>query len=355
MVRGDKTVVNTYTPIAAAPVAAALERRIADNARATSVLSCHANMATSVASAGSVGPLAQAREWNYGGLNTETVASVFFDPRSVTMRAPRSLAASMGFGAASGGAAELPVAGVPELRHGPAAYAACGDDERRRVKTQFAPHGPIPLPEPMVLYPAPLPCGCNLCIGAGAGGAPYPYSMAALLLMPANAMAVRNALEAAGVVVVSPELRALRRRQLRCASAVLGGGELFAGFATYASRYENTPLITTPNPGETAKQLNAAYVDEVLGGIRNQVIAAARANYLRAEGQLAYLQDLPKLEDDVVAPCAADMLPPVLPSGVRTSIYDTPFASYSLTNPRCTPQLQRAFACQTGLRVGANL
>lgn len=341
MGHGDRTVINTYQPVNAAPIAAALERRIAETQRAASDLAQRTSIVGGVLSEGALGPLAQARENNYGGLNTEVLPAVFYDPRSITMRAPRSLAASMGFDAPE-------VAGVPEVSHGPAPYTA--HDGERRVKTQFAPHGPIPLPEPMVLYPAPGPCGCNMCIGAGAGGAPYPYSMAALLLMPANALAVRDALEAEGVVVVSPELRALRRRQLRCAYAVLGGGALFAGFAAYASRYENTPLITTPNPGETARQLNAAYVTEVLGAIRTQVIAAARANYQRAEGALAYLQDLPKLEDDVVVPCAP--LPPVLPSGVRTSELDGPYASYVLTNPRCTPALQRAFECQTGLRVG---
>jgi hypothetical protein len=346
MGRGDATIVNTYFPISGAPAAAALERRAAASFAAASAATCFANPATNVQSVGAAGPASEARAGNYGGLNPEAVAAVFYDPRTTTMRAPASLAASMGLPPRPD---EDAVSGVPGLAHGPAAFIAY--DGPPRVKTQFAPHGPIPLPEPMVLYPAPTPCRCTMCLGVGPGGGPYPYSMAALLLMPANALAVRDALEAQGVVAVSPALRALKRRQLRCASAVLGGGDLYVGFATFAASFETTPLITTPNPGAKVLQLNAAYVEQTLAGIRAQVISAARVNYLRAEGGRAYLQPLPALAGDDDGAALMPPLPAVLPSGVRTSVHDGPYASYALTVPMVAPHIRAAFECQTGLRT----
>jgi hypothetical protein len=231
------------------------------------------------------------------------------------------------------------------MKHGPSAFFA--DVGPPRERTQFAPHGTIDV-DPVTLGLYLGPCVCyDPCADIN------PYSLAALVLAPRFTLLVRDRLEAAGVVVVSPALRGAPYKEM-CACRLLGGPKDFAAFLQFASNYDDVSIAQLLEPAKAAADLADQYADQVLGDIRTAVIAKARMNYLRAEGPRAFLQPrpdhFPDDEDDSSAP---PCYPSVLPgTGVRVSREDTAYAMRAMTDPRASAANRAALSCQTGLNIG---
>jgi hypothetical protein len=231
------------------------------------------------------------------------------------------------------------------MKHGPCAFFP--DVGPRPEKTQFAPHGTIEA-DPVTLGLYMGPCACyDPCLDIN------PYSLAALLLAPRFALLVRDRLEAAGVVVVSPALRGAPFKEM-CACRVLGGPENFAAFLQFASNYDDVSIAQMLEPARVAADLADQYADKVLGDIRNAVIDHARMNYLRAEGPRAFLQPRPDhFADEDPGPGAAPCYPSVLPgTGVRVSREDNAYVTRAMTDPRASAANRAALSCQTGLNIG---
>lgn len=266
-------------------------------------------------SAGSVGgsvlaPVSQARYGNYGGLNPEVgLINPYYDPRTKTLAQlvdPRATTHEFG-----------------GIAHGPVEWFA--DVGPARPKTQFAPQGPIAI-EPVVLTPQPGPCLPQCAF-------PCPlqvYSMGAALMRVGSTLRLRDALVAAGLVVVSPELAAAGVPLCPC--AVLGGWPaMCVRWREFASQYEDTPLAMVADPVGMVKTLVGVFVDGLLGTIRGNVLAAARANYARAEGPSAYLQPRPDLDF------------------VSQEATDAAAEARALSAPGVTPCMRAAASVATGL------
>lgn len=279
--------------------------------------------ARSVMSPGALQPVGSAAAPNYGGLNPSMGFGPYYQPGTATLRAPVEAAC------------DGTLVTAPSLQHGPSAFVP----GPVRPKTQYAPHGNIAM-EPLKLDVPTAPCACACA---------YPYSMAALILTPQNAVHVRNMLEAAGVVRVSKRLK--RLSPVPCPCAAMGGQDMYNGLLLFAQQYEDTAVVSVPDPVRELQHLDELYVNEVLGNIRAQVVSGARANYLRAEGPRAYLQDRPVPEDEVPPP--EECLPECLPgTGARTTPEDSKYATYTLTNPWASAKNRAALSCQTGLHIG---
>lgn len=277
-------------------------------------------------STGALGPVCEARPNNYGGLNPEINPTPFYDPRSVLMRAP--VVPMEG-----GGELITP----PMMAHGPAAFFS--DVGPPLPRTQYAPQGVIPMPPGTLLDVETCGCAAPLC-------AAFPYSLAGLMLTSPNALTVRDMMEQAGIVRVTRRLRALGVDTCSCVLL----GSVYPGFAQYARIYEDTPVRAVLDPAATVFSLDRQFVDQVLGSIRSQVLAAARANYLRAEGPRAYLQDRPVAEEEAPPP----ELPACLPgSGLRTTPADTPFTARALANPLASAANRAALTAATGVPIGS--
>lgn len=274
-------------------------------------------------SPGAIGPVGVARPNNYGGLNSEVNPAPYYDPRTISIRAPVQ-------------AVEGCLVTAPSLPHGPAPFFP--DVGPPRVKTQYAPTGKIQL-EPLKLTLSGELCRCT---------AGYPYSLESLMLESSNVVRVRDMLEAEGLVKVTRRLRALEHP---CACAVFGKQELYDGFATFAGNFMDTSVAMVLDPCADVAKLNRLYVDEVMGTLRASVVDQSRMNYLRAEGPRAYLQDRPRPEDEYA--CDGTDLPPVLPgTGCRTTPEDNAFAARALTDPTSRATWRAAFSCRTGLPIG---
>lgn len=329
-------------------------------------------------------PIHEPRVGNYGGLTPEVNAAPFYDPRAITTRAPNM-------------AVPGAVVSTPALAHGPDAFDASVAPAPR---PQYAPQGPLPM-QPLLLTPLPgsVPC---FCVNPRSCQDYSPYSLATLMLTPANVLHVRNLMEAAGLVVVSPALRAVTAMDHGgggcCACRVMGDEDLYAGFAAYALQNTDASIAMLPDPVQQAAMLDARYVDGVLGGVRNQVITASQANYARVEGARAYLQPLPQLEDGCAeggadgdaccwgsgggcggqftgvqsnagacgpgaagggcgtSVCAGALtpLPSVLPgTGMLTTPLDSRFAARALADPRGSARNRAVLSCEAALPIGA--
>lgn len=263
----------------------------------------------------------------------------YYDPRTVSIRAPVEPT----------GTGE-PIS-APSMRHGPSAFFP--DVGPPREKTQFAPHGTIDVdPATLDLYLGP--CACySACADIN------PYSLAALMLDPRFALLVRDRLQAAGVVVLTPALEHAPLDTM-CACRILGGPQEFAGYLLYVRNFSDTSLAQVLEPAKMAADAADQYADKVLGIIRESVLGRARMNYLRAEGPRAFLAPRPDhyARDEAdeggsgtggPAPC----YPLVLPgTGCRVSRQDTAFALRALTDPRASAANRAALSCQTGLNIG---
>ena len=304
-----------------------------------------------VVSPGALGPAAEARIGNMGGLNVGVDLGVYYDPSSRSMRAPIATTA------------DGTLVTAPSLDHGPAIFPAFGDVEGdRRPRTQYAPYGCIDV-DPLVwdVYNGPCACGAACYAANGSGSvclSPYAFaqSIASLLVTARNAVKVRDGLQAAGLVVLTPALRSLDPKRT-CACRLMGGPENFSGLANFAMQYTDTSIMQLLDVRAEVAFLTNLYVTQVTTDVRSQVIAAARANYARAEGPRAFLQ--PRLvstdaADDAVDATVMASLPEALPgTGVRVSLEDSAFAARALLDPRACFANRVAMACQTGLAIGA--
>jgi hypothetical protein len=298
----------------------------------------------SVISPGAFGPVQETRSRNYGGLNDMNLGP-YYDPRSLTTRAPMDGVGSaiggagLGFGE-DGAGAGAGLRSLPVMGHGPAAFFGDVGDAPPRPRTQFAPHGTLQV-EPIRLDVWEGPCVCSAC-------GITPYSLASMLVLPSNALAVRCGLEAAGLVKVS---RRLRAQTPVCACAVMGGPDHFAGLLAFAEGYGDVSAAQVLDPGATLAQLDELYESRVAGAARNMVIGASMANYARAEGNMAYLAPRPVAEATLgdAVPCLPEFLPG---TGCRTTPEDTPYAALALTNPAASVAHRAALGCQMGLRIG---
>ena len=229
------------------------------------------------------------RMQNYGGLNVEHhVADVFgfYDPRTVSMRAPIL--------APDGDT-------LPGMRHG-AAPLIPEDLPAPREKCVFSlSSADSLLIDPVVLYPREVPCSCpGLCLDHE-----YiirPYSMAALVYSVVNAIKIRDMLKLAGVVVVTEALEKLTSRA-SCVCAVFGAADDFRdAIYNLAADYNDVPVITTADPVRDLSLINTAYVQKVLNTARTLVNEGLKANYTRVEGNRVYLQDYPQYQYDDPTP-----------------------------------------------------
>ena len=322
------------------PAAQASALYAATSVPATACLSSCQNAAGSmyaspVVSPGAVGPIAEARPGNYGGLNPMSLGP-YYDPRTVTIRAPVETVPDG-------------VITAPSLTHGPSAFVGA-DVLPPRPKTQFAPHGVLQV-DKLVLDVWCGPCACGCC-------AFNPYCVAALVVCAANARVVRDMLAVAGVVVVTPQLAALTPANA-CACRIMGGPDMFAGLSRFALEYVDTPIVSLLDVGATIMELDRLYVSNVLTDVRSMVISQARANYARAEGPRAYLQDFPVVADadtplaeDEGAGGANDDLV-LAGTGCRVVGSDSKYANLALSSPMASVANRAALACQTGLPIGA--
>ena len=349
--QGGFLVPEPYSPAAAARALYATTGTPANSCLSSCVLAPGVLYGSDVVSPGALGPAAIPRIGNMGGLNVGVDLGVYYDPSSVTMRAPiQSLCGD------AAGTDSATVVTAPSMRHGPSAFLAFGQvPSDNRPATQFAPHGAIQV-EKLELDAYVGPCLCNVCYGTECRP-PYAFaqSVGSLLVTARNALKVRGALVAAGVVTVSPALEAATTTKT-CACGVLGGPSGFEGLAKFALRYADTSIMQLLDVRREVDFLNGVYVSEVLAQVQSQVISNARANYARAEGPRAYLQ--PRLEltdgaDDAADAAYAETLPEVLPgTGVRVSLEDSAFAARALLDPKACYANRVSMRCQTGLAIG---
>lgn len=301
-----------------------------------------------------------------GGITQEhpSTCAPYYDPRSQTQRAPHVAAALCGADVLEAGYVET---GVPFLPHGPSAFT----HEPVKPKTQFAPHGPIAI-QPLVADVHPGSCVCCLsstCAGVTEGngnsmGCTFsPYSLTAVLLVPRNLLHVRNLLERASLVVVTDRLRnahisggpeACGPCIAQCACNIIGQSVLAASFVEFATQYRDVSKGALQSMVATVLSLDETWVSLQLGYVRNTVLSAARANYARAEGPRAYLQDNPVIEADVPVP-ERQQLPLVLPgTGCRTTPLDNALEARALTDPRSSAPYRKMLSLQSGVNIGCS-
>lgn len=236
---------------------------------------------------------------NLGGLNADPDgdnASVCFDPRKVRLAAP-------------------PMPDLPD----------CG-----KPRTQYAPIGPV------VMEPLPLaPGAACVCASTGVPWCGPASSVGALLLTPRNGVRVQRALQAAGIVTVSPLLQRYDETRLPlCVCEPLGGDPTLVGaLVAFAKQYSDTPFVTQPSPQALVQYLDSVFVEQQLTNIRTAVSNAAVANYARAEGNRAYLVPRPWVDfataGDTVAMNAA-------------------FSERALTDPASNPDRRAQLSCLSG-------
>jgi hypothetical protein len=255
-----------------------------------------------------------ARERNYGGLNVEAHAVDvvgFYDPRTVSMRAPSLHDASQG------------ITMLPGMKHGARPLTA-EDQPEPLPRTKFSLGNDQPLlMDPIVLQPRVSLRGCaDRCLNEMRA-----YSLATLIYSVNNAMKLREMLELAGVIIVTPDLAALVPT---CVCAVFGDSDdLHDAVWDVALGYTDVAIVTLPNPIQNLMTVNTMYVQNVVSAARAMVNEGLMANYARVEGNRAYLQDIPMYMDPT-------------PEG-------TGFLDRAMADPKATPQNRRALACLTGL------
>lgn len=279
---------------------------------------------------------------NWGGLNEDVNPQPYYDPRSLTLRAPTgqfALSAEV-----PGGAMDAlgPLQSAITLPHGPSAFTYTAADVR--PKTQFAPQGEL-FGEPMVLdaMPPKTPCEC---------GCAYGWSMAYALLQPQNVQKVRRLLEKTGMVIVTPALKKVRASRGNCACAILS--EVYPGFYAFAQQYQDVPTIKVPDVSAYLAMLNQLYVTDAIAAVRSIVAKRAINNYARAEGNRAGLQAMPL--PDCLYPCEPARLPEILPgTGLTVPLDTSAFAVQGLCNaPTATIANRMALQAVSGIPMFSN-
>jgi hypothetical protein len=270
---------------------------------------------SSFLSEGAWGPLGEARANNYGGMNTGgPQVGPYWDPRAVTTASTHAVP----------GCLPLPRQGTAEyVEHVPA------------PKTQYAPHGAIAY-EPLVV-------DLSACGGRCVCAVPVRFSLAAEMLVPRSVALVRTLLEQTGLVVFKGEDDGHPCRIL--------GPDLYAGFAAYTEQFNSTAAIRLLNVWDTVVAMDTAYVENVVQSqTRHQVITNAQANYLRAEGNRAFLEPRPEYGAAIVTP--PPPLPPVMPGMGNTVVEGDGYgATRAFTDPRAGAAIRAEFARVT--RPGA--
>lgn len=350
--RGGFAIPEPYSPAASACALYRTTGAGANSCLSSCVTSPGVLYGSDVISPGALGPASIARVGNMGGLNPGVDLGVYYDPTSKSMRAPvTALSGDGGTGAV--------VITAPSMANGPSAFLAYGMvDSDLRPGTQFAPQGDIAV-EQLVWDVYDGPCGCGGCIATECRPAfAFAQSLASLLVTGVSAQRVRAGLQAAGVVFVTPRLAAVGvdATDDACACRVMGGPSNYAGLVKFAMRYQDTSIVQLLDVQREIRFLLDVYVQEVLTDVRSQVIATARANYVRAEGPRAGLQ--PRLaftdvDDDAYDDAAMSRLPEVLPgTQVRVSLQDSAFAARALLDPRACYRNRLRAICETGLPIG---
>lgn len=266
---------------------------------------------------------------NLGGLNPDVNPQPFYDPRTVTMKAPVETS-------------PWGLVTPPSLRFGTELWQYGEADVQPR--TQYAAQGDL-LAEPIVVdvVPAGQPCVCPCVLS---------YSMTSLLMTPRNILALRSALMQAGLIAVTPALLALDP-SASCGCALLGASAVYAGFATFAQQYTDVSIIQILEPARQAAYINQVYVSRFIATAKAAVTAQGQMNYTRAEGPRAQLQAYPRPDCSPSGLSAG--LPEFLPgTGVPVVETDTLFATRALTDPRSAVSNKAALSCLTGLRIGAD-
>lgn len=254
------------------------------------------------------------RERNYGGMNVEahSVDVVgFFDPRTVSMRAPSLQKASEG------------ITMLPGMKHGARPLTA-EDQPEPLPKTKFSlGNAQSLLMDPIILKPRVSVRGCvEKCLNEMRA-----YSLGALVYSVNNALKIREMLEHAGVIIVTPELAALVPDTV---CAVFGDSDdLHDAVWNVALGYTDVAIVTLPNPIQDLMTVNTMYVQSVVSAARTMVNEGLMANYARVEGNRAYLQERPLYMDPT-------------PKG-------TAFLDRALADPKASARNKQALACLTGL------
>jgi hypothetical protein len=317
--------------------------------------------AGTIYSSGAMGPIGVPRPNNYGGLNTGMEdLGAYYDPRSRTQRAP-----VLPTGAAAGTDTGADTLNAPMPLVGTGAFVPGTDaewDAATRPRTQMAPHGPVAVePVPLRAYHGPCVCVC----------APA-HSLSEVALSPANGVAVRDALVAAGLFTMDAELAAAplmcaaaaargRREFASCACRLMGGPDLYLAFAQYVTEGGNDAVaaVKLPSVPQALAVLDQAYVSLVSADALSSVVAKAKMNYARAEGARAFLDPRPLNGFQVDALPQYDgtltrALPVVLPgTGSVILAGDNAMVARTLTDPRARPQYRAAMSAVTGLPIGA--
>jgi hypothetical protein len=268
----------------------------------------------------------------YGGRTAEIDASaLYYDPRAVAARCKAP--AQEGTGLLYGGGI-LPVGVGSEFNYTLADV---------KPKTQYAPVGDL-ITETVVVDAVPEYVGC-CCIPQ------YPYSVAKLFMEAPNVLKVRALLVQAGVVTLTPALAAVGLEACPC--KILGGEcGLYAQLSVYAQQYMDTSVIQVPQLGTFMDFINTEYVQRVIGTLKAMVSSQARNNYLKAEGNRAFLQDYPATLNETLEPLSYGV-PETLPTtGCTVVPQDTLYATYALTAPIASLRNREKMSLLANLPIG---
>ncbi len=252
---------------------------------------------------------AASRENTLGGTTVEINQRPYYDPRTTTIKTIMNPSEPLVIQTTGG------------LKHGPDAFSYTAADVA--PKTQYAPVGDIVTEAVLLDLPPPgTPC---ICIPQ------YGYSVAQLFMERSNVLKIRGLLVQTGMVNLSPALAAAGLEY--CSCKILGGAETYAQLSAFAVQYMDTPVIQVPNLGVFMDFLNTSYIQNVIAELKFMVNTQARLNYLRAEGNRAFIQQDPACPGGTIDPKSYD-LPEVLPvTGCTVVAEDTMFATRMLTDP----------------------
>ena len=237
--RGGLQIPEPYSPANAARALYSSTGAAANSCLSSCVTAPGVLYGSDVVSPGALGPAAVARVGNMGGLNPGVDLGVYYDPSAKSMRAPVQ-PVSVGTEDAKG--AGVPgVITAPSMAHGPSAFLPYGMVEGDvRPGTQYAPQGPIAV-EQLIWDVYDGSCGCGGCVATECRPAfAFAQSIASLLVTGGSARRVRDGLQAAGVIFVTPGLAASTGSDDACACRIMGGPSNYAGLVKFAMRYQGT-------------------------------------------------------------------------------------------------------------------
>jgi len=265
-----------------------------------------------------------------GGPTAEINPAPYYDPRGLLTRAPMD------------GIAPGEIVSTPCLDHGPSLFTYTEADVK--PKTLYAPAGET-VAEVLLLDAT---CEACCCVAV------YPYSIMEAFMSRENVTALRGMLVQSGLVSITPPLAALGPWNA-CACRIMGGvaAGIYGAVGVYAGRYSDVSVKQVQDPANKLRFLNTVFISEMVANLKASVTSSSQANYLRAEGNRAYLQDYPQRA--MTYDCDSMGLPEVLPrSGIEVVRTDPLFATRQLTIPVTKVGLRDMFRCQTGIPVGMN-